>query len=162
MRFYIKEKIFSFGDNFAITDEKGNSTFIVKGQVFSFGNKLRLYNDQGKELIYIEQKLFKFLPQYTIYAGNNELATVKKNFTFFSHSFNITSIYGSYRLEGDFTAHEFTIYKDDGSFAASLRKKWFSFGDSYEIEIGDSENIPFTLALVIVVDQVIHDNRNNN
>lgn len=161
MRFYIREKVFSFGDDFTITDERGNVAFTVKGQVFSFGNKLRLYDANGRELIYIEQKLFKFLPQYTIYAGNNELATVKKNFTFFSHSFDIDSVYGSYTLDGDFTGHQFTIYKQNGSFAASLMKKWFSFGDSYEIEIGDEENFPFTLALVIVVDQVIHDNRND-
>ncbi len=161
MRLYIKEKVFSFGDNFTVTDERGNEVFRVRGQVFSFGKKLRLYDTNEKELLYIEEKLFKFLPQYTLYAGNNELATVKKNFTFFSHSFDIDSIYGSYELDGDFTGHEFAIYKQDRSFAASLRKKWFSFGDSYEIEIADGENIPFTLALVIVVDQIIHPDENN-
>ena len=160
MRFYIREKYFSFGDDFIITDERENVAFRVKGQVFSFGNKLRLYDANERELIYIEQEIFKFLPQYTIYAENNELATIKKNFTFFSHSFDIDSVYGSYTLDGDFTSHEFTIYRQDGSFAASLTKKLFSFGDSYEIEIEDEENIPFTLALVIVVDQVIHDNKN--
>ncbi|WP_426350563.1 hypothetical protein ACPWSR_04770 [Alloiococcus sp. CFN-8] len=43
MKFYIKEKILSFGDNFTITDVGGNPAFMVKGQIFSFGNKLSLY-----------------------------------------------------------------------------------------------------------------------
>ena len=161
MRLYIREKIFSFGDNFSITDENGNEAFRVLGQVFSFGNKLRLYDNRDTELIYIEQKLFRFLPEYTIYAVNSELATVKKNLSFFSHNFSIDSIYGSYEIQGDFTAHSFSLYKSGESFAASMEKKWFSFGDSYVIEIADSENIPFTLALVIVIDQAIHDNQNN-
>lgn len=160
MRFYIKEKVFSIGDNFSIFDESGNEVFYVKGQVFSLGNKLRIYDERHKELIYMEQKIFSLMPQYTIYGETNALATIRKKVTFLSHKFMIDSIYGDFTVDGDFMAHDFSIIKNGTKRCASIIKKWFSFGDSYEINIADDENIPFMLALVIVIDQVLHDNKN--
>ncbi|WP_040213700.1 LURP-one-related/scramblase family protein [Clostridium polynesiense] len=161
MRFYIKEKLFSLGDSFVIWNQQDEEAFYVKGQVFSFGNKLRLYDKYNNELIYIEQKVFSLMPEYNIYAGNNLLANIRKKVRLFSHSFNIESLYGSFNIEGDYTAHDFSVIKNSSKNAASLSKKWFSFGDTYEIYIADDENIPFMLALVIVIDQAIHDKNNN-
>ncbi len=160
MKFYIKQKVFSFGDSFNIYDENGREAFYVQGRVFSLGKKLNLYDNQSNELIYMEQKLFKLMPTYDIYASNRLMATIKKNFTFFSQSFTINSAYGSYEVEGDFTGHDFDIVKNGTTFCASLCKRWLSFGDSYEIEIAPEENIPFMLAMVIVIDQTIHEDNN--
>lgn len=44
MRFLVKQKIFSFGDNFVIKDDEGNDRFVVKGKVFALGDKLRIYD----------------------------------------------------------------------------------------------------------------------
>ena len=35
MRFIVRQKVFSFGDNFTIKDETGNEHFIVRGKVFA-------------------------------------------------------------------------------------------------------------------------------
>ena len=161
MRFIVRQKVFSFGDNFTIKDETGNEHFIVRGKVFALGDKLRIYNMQGQELFYIEQKLFRFLPEYTIYQSGQPVATVKKQFTFFKPRFTIWSAYGDFTIEGNFLGMDFSIYKN-GKHVAQVSKRWFSWGDTYGVDIADDENYGFLLALVIVIDQVIHDNNHNN
>ncbi|SHI58733.1 LURP-one-related/scramblase family protein [Lutispora thermophila] len=161
MRFVVKQKIFSFGDNFTINDEMGNSYFQVQGKVFAIGDKLRMYDMQGNEVVYIEQKLFKLLPEYTIYYNGNPAARVKKEFTLFKPRFNIESFIGNYTIEGNFLGMDFNVLKN-GRVVARVSKKWFSFRDTYGVDISDEENYAFILALVIVIDQVIHDNNHNN
>ena len=161
MDFYITQKVFSIGDKFSIKDVSGNDMFSVEGKVFSFGKKLRIYDMDNNEIVYIEQKLFKLLPEYSIYLNGNYTAKVKKEFTFFSNKFNIESDMGNYEIEGDFFAHDFSIVKN-GSTIAGINKKWLSWGDTYEISIDDRENYSFILAMVIVIDQVLHDNKQQN
>lgn len=161
MRFMIKQKIFSFGDNFTINDELGNPHYLVRGKVFSLGDKLRIYDMQGNELIYIEQKLFKLLPEYTIYYNGSPAAKVKKEFTFFKPKFNIESYIGNYTIDGNFWGMDYVILKA-GSFAAQISKKWFALRDTYGVDISDDEDHAFILALVIVIDQVVHDSNHNN
>jgi len=161
MRFLVKQKIFSFGDNFVIKDDHGNDHFIVKGKVFSLGDKLKIYDLMGQELFYIEQKLMRLLPQYTIYRSGQAVATVKKDFSFFKPRFSIWSVYGSYTIQGDFWGMNFSIIKN-GRWVAQVSKKWLSFRDTYGVDIADDENYAFILALVIVIDQVLHDDNHNN
>lgn len=161
MRYKIKQKIFSFGDNFTIKDERDEDQFIVRGKVFSIGDKLKIEDMTGNELVYIEQKVFRLLPEYNIYSSGKHLATVKKEFTFLKPKFYINSVMGHYKIDGDFLGHDFQILKD-GKLVASVNKKWFSFSDTYMVEIDDEEDQAFMMALVIVIDQVIHDNNHNN
>lgn len=159
MLYKIRQRIFSFGDNFTILDGNETPRFIVRGKVFSLGDKLALEDLNGNTLFYIEQKLFKFLPEYSIFQNNIEVAKVKKEFTFFKPRFNIESNFGQYEMEGDVFSHNFQILKS-GRIVAEVSKEWFSFSDTYGAEISDSENQGFLLALIIVIDQVIHDNKN--
>jgi uncharacterized protein YxjI len=158
MRYTVKQKIFSFGDKFTIKNQYGEDVFQVAGKVFSIGQKLRIMNMQGQEIIYIEEKLFKFLPEYDIYMGGQLAAIVRKKFKFFSHSFEIQSDVGSYEIKGDIFAHDFSIYRN-GNPVAWVRKEWISFSDAYDIEISDNIDHAFMLAMVIVIDQAIHDNK---
>lgn len=161
MRYKIRQKILSFGDSFAIKNEMDEDQFIVKGKVFAIGDKLRIYDLMCNELVYIEQKVFRFLPEYNLFSDGRHLATVKKEFTLLKPSFNISSVMGNYSINGGFWGHDFEIMKDN-RVIASVNKKWISFADSYMVEIDDSEDQAFMLALVIVIDQVLHDKNHNN
>ena len=161
MRFVVRQKIFAFGDNFVIKDEYGKEHFMVKGKVFALGDKLRVYDMAGQELFYIEQKLFRFLPEYTIYQSGRPMAKVKKEFTFFKPKFNITSDLGDFVIQGNYWAMDFSILKN-GNLVASVSKKWFSFADTYGVDIVKGEDYGFLITLVIVIDQVLHDNNHNN
>ncbi|MBE3101987.1 MAG: LURP-one-related family protein [Firmicutes bacterium] len=160
MKYAIKQKIFTFGDSFAIRDETGNDCYMVKGQIFALGNKLRIYDMQGQELVYIEQKLFRFLPEYNIYYKDQLHATVKKEFTFFKPKFQIQSTLGNYRAEGNVWSMDFSILRDE-KLVAQISKAWFAWSDTYGVDIAEGEDAPLMLALVIVIDQVLHQNKNN-
>lgn len=161
MRYIVRQRIFSFGDSFNITDEFERPIFQVQGKVFALGNKLNIYDMAGNHLIYIEQKLFKFLPEYYIYRGDAQVAKIKKQLTFFKSKFDIESVYGRFEMDGDIFSYNFNIYKD-GRQVASVSKKFISFSDTYSVDIVEGESHEFILALVIVIDQVLHDNNRNN
>lgn len=156
MKYLIRQKVFSFRDSFTIKNEFNEDCFRVYGKVLSFGNKLYLTDLQGTELYYIEQRLFRFLPEYTIYQNGTPVAQIKKNFTLFRPSFNITSVFGDFNIDGNFFAYDFSIFKN-GSPVAIISKKWFSFSDTYGVSVDDNEDAAFILALVIVLDQIYHD-----
>lgn len=159
MRYVVRQKIFSLGDGFRIKDEIGNDIFIVRSQILSFGKKLRIYDLLDNELCYIEQRLFKFMPEYDIYVGGQHMANVKKKFAFFKNDFEITSPGNSYYVEGDFWAHEFSIHSGS-HMAARISKEFFSFTDTYGVDIDDREDQIPLLALAIVIDMVCHDQDN--
>ncbi|HEY8420355.1 MAG TPA: LURP-one-related family protein [Thermoclostridium sp.] len=159
MKYLIRQRVFSLRDSFTIKNEYGEDCFMVYGKIFSLGNKLHLTDLQGRELYYIEQRVFRLLPEYTIYQNGVPVAQVKKNFTLFRPSFDISSVYGNYNIDGNFFAYDFTIFKN-GSPVAVISKKWFSFSDTYGVSIDDNEDAAFLLALVIVLDQVYHDGDN--
>lgn len=161
MRFLMRQKFFSFGDSFSIKDENENDVFTVEGQVFSFGDKLSFQDMGGNEIFFIKQKITFFGNTYEIYQ-NGELYGVltKELLTFFNCRFNIeTSNYGNIEVEGDFTDHEYSFSKN-GRTIASISKQWFSWTDSYGIDIAPGENEAFILACVVIIDMICHDKHN--
>lgn len=50
MKLYIKEKVFTWGDQFTVKDERGNDKYVVEGEVFSWGKKLHVYDMTGREV----------------------------------------------------------------------------------------------------------------
>lgn len=159
MRYKVRQKVFSFGDNFTIKDVDDYDRFIVKGKVFSLGDKLKVTDLQGNEIANIEQELFRFLPKYNIYVSGQLRATVKKELSFFKPRFYIESSSGNYTIEGNIISHDFNILKDD-QVVAVINKGWFTLSDTYGVDIVDHEDHGFILSLVIVIDQTLHDNKN--
>ncbi|NMA95698.1 MAG: hypothetical protein GX974_06630, partial [Clostridiales bacterium] len=130
-------------------------------KIFTLGNKLRMYDRQGREIIYIEQKLFKFLPEYTIYLKGRSKVVVKKEFTFFRPRFSIYGKDADYIIEGSFLAMDFTILENKRAIAY-VSKRWLSWGDTYEVDVVNHKDNAFILALVIIIDQVLHNNKHTH
>lgn len=156
MRYLVRQKVFSFGDQFTIKNEHQEDCYQVIGKVFSLGNKLSLYDMHGQELYFIQQKLMKLMPEYHLLQGEQVVAIVKKKFTFLRARFEITSHFGNFTISGSPFGYEFQIYKEN-QMVATVSKKFFSFSDTYGIEINNNEDQAFIIALVIVIDQVVHD-----
>ena len=70
MRYIMRERILSWGDDFTIRNAAGVDAYYVDGKVFSFGNKLSFRDVQGNEVALIDQKLLSIGPQYEIVRGN--------------------------------------------------------------------------------------------
>lgn len=158
MKFIVRQKIFSFADNFIIKDSVGKPRYQVEGKFFSIGKKLNIYDMEQNHLIYIEQEVFRFLPEYFLHENGEVVARVKKEFTFLIPKVNIESVYGDFTIDGSVFGYNFTVSKD-GNVVATISKEFLSFSDSYVVDI-EGENEDFLLALVIVIDQIFHDNKN--
>ena len=157
MNFYLKQHVFTFGDQFTIYDRNENPRFLVEGEVFSFGKKLHITDPAGNELIYIEQKLFSFLPTYYIYRNGREIAEVIKEFTFFKQEYTINGL--NWHVTGDVFDHEYSL--DDGNrTVATVSKEWFTWGDAYEISVDDSVEPILALAVVLVIDACLESKNN--
>lgn len=163
MKFYIKQKVFSLKDNFDVFDEQQNPVYKVSGKFFSMKNKMELSNLNGDVLLSSEKKVFSFRPTYFIFDQHGtQIAKVKQKFSL-RPKFEVNIYNQAAEISGNFFQRTFDV-NVPGGVAASIRKKVFSFGDSYEIEINDTENTEIYLYLVIVIDQVLHEreNKGNN
>ena len=160
MRYLMRERILSWGDDFRIKNAEGQDAFYVDGKVFSFGDKLSFRGATGDELVRIEQKLLSIGPQYVIIRGGETVAVVKKHlFTLFKARFTV-DVPGPDDLEakGDFLAHEYT-FERAGRDVARVSKRWFSLADTYAVDIDEGEDDVLILAAAVVIDLVSHPDK---
>ncbi|MCK5388484.1 MAG: LURP-one-related family protein [Candidatus Izimaplasma sp.] len=161
MKYYVKQKVFSLRDKFTIKDYSQNDVFQVQGKFMSLTNKLELLNMNGSQVLNSKKQLFKLFPVYRIYSNHNEeLAVIKKKFSFKPKFEVILGGHDEYQVVGTLFAHTFSILKD-GVTVAEIIKKVFSFGDSYEIDILDESKKELFLFIVIIIDQIIHEGEKN-
>jgi len=163
MRYIMRQRILSWGDDFAIRNADGEDAYYVDGKVFSFGDKLSFRDAKGNEAALIDQKLLALGPQYEIIRGGKTVAVVKKHlFTLLRARFTI-DVPGPDDLEarGNFLDHEYTFDRA-GREVARVSKKWFSLSDTYGIDIDDQEDDVLILAAAVVIDLVSHPDQKSN
>ena len=152
MKLYIKQKVFSWGDKFTVKDVYGNDKYYVQGEVFSWGKKLHVYDMTGNEVAFIKQEVWSFLPRYYVFCGNQQIAEIKKEFTFLFPRYSIAGL--GWEIEGSFMAHDYEI-SQSGRTIVSIRKEWMTWGDTYELNIVNPEDEIVALAVVLTIDCVM-------
>lgn len=155
MKLYMKQKIFSWNDRFLIGDEEGRECYRVEGELFSWGHKLHIYDVGGQEVAFLQQKLMSWLPTYLIYQGETQVAQITKKLTFLQPRYILEGL--GWEIEGDAWAHDYRIVQD-GVTVAELHKEWFTWGDSYALEIVRPEDAVLALCVALVVDCVLDAN----
>jgi uncharacterized protein YxjI len=156
MRYVMKQKFWSWGDDFVIRDDQGRDVFLVDGRAFSWGDKLSLQDMSGVERAFIRQKLLSWGPTYEIESQGRLVAMVKKQlFTLFRCKFTV-DVPGPDDLEaqGDFLDHEYTFERGE-RVVASVSKQWFKWTDTYGVDVADGEDV-LVLASAVVIDMVCH------
>lgn len=157
MRYLMRQRIFSLGDDFTIKDEAGQDVFLVDGKVFSIGHKLAFIDMQGRELAFIRQKLLTIAPKYEIHRDGKLVAVVKKKmFTLFRCRFTV-DVPGPDDIEaaGSLLDHEYKFTRG-GQTVATVSKRWFSMSDTYGVEIAPGEDDVLILASTVVIDMACH------
>jgi uncharacterized protein YxjI len=153
----MRQKLLSWGDDFVIKDETGRDAFYVDGKVFSLGHQLSFQDMEGNELAFIRQKLLAWGPTYEIYRQGELRAVVKKAlFTLFQCRFTV-DVPGPDDLEarGSFTDHEYE-FERGGQTVAVVSKRWFSWTDTYGVDIAEGEDDVLVLAAAVVIDMACH------
>lgn len=160
MNLYMKQKVFSWGDKFNIFDENQQIYMTVKGQVFSFGKKLHIFDAAEQEVGFLHEKLLSFMPKYFLELTDGTTVEIKKEFTFLKPKYSILPI--GWNVNGNFFEHNYEVTDEQGAPMVSVRKKIFSFGDSYEIYISPEVNPVLAVGIVLAIDATLEKADNNS
>jgi uncharacterized protein YxjI len=157
MRYVLKQKLLAWGDDFVIKDEGGNDQFFVDGKAFSIGDKLSFQDMDGNELAFIRQRLLAWGKTYEIFRDGQLAAVVKKELFAFLHHRFMVDVPGPDDLEaeGNFLDREYE-FRRGANVVAVVSKRWFSWTDTYGVEIADGEDDVLILASAVVIDQACH------
>ncbi|EPY6472977.1 LURP-one-related/scramblase family protein [Clostridium sporogenes] len=156
MKFIIKQKLFSITDKYIIENEYGEKLYKAQKILMSMFKKIKIYDIEDRELVYIKEKFIKILPTYLIYMGGNQVATMKKDIGILKPRFTVESIIGDYEVKGDILDINFTIEKA-GETVARVKKHFPAIRDSYEVDIKEGASQSLILAMVIIIDDVVHN-----
>ncbi|MCX6885226.1 MAG: LURP-one-related family protein [Verrucomicrobia bacterium] len=157
MRYIMKQKILSLGNDFRIRNEAGEDVFLVDGRALSIGDKLSFQDMAGKELAFIRQKLLAWGPTYEIYRDGSLAAVVKKKLFTLIHCRFSVDVPGPDDLEakGSFLDMEYAFSRGDEQ-VAEISKRWFAWSDTYGVDIRDGEDDVLILAATVVIDLACH------
>ncbi len=151
MKLYIKQKVFSWVDRFAVMDEAGQDKYFVEGE-FSFAKKLHVYDAAGTERAFIQQKMFSFHPRYFVFVNGAQVAEIVKEFSFLRPKYSIEGM--GWDISGDFWAHDYEIIQS-GRAIVNIHKQWMTWGDCYEVDIADESDEITALSVVLAIDCVM-------
>jgi uncharacterized protein YxjI len=160
-RYKIRQNLISIGDDFWIENAEGRKVFKVDGKVLRIRKTLVFEDTQGKKLAQIQQRLMTIRDTMVIDdADGKEWAVVKKALIApLRDRFSVKVKNGQdLDVQGSIFEHEYTI-KDGRNQVAQVSKKWFSFTDTYGVEIDSGQNDILILATAIAIDMMAHDDK---
>ena len=156
----IKQKVFSWTDQYDVYDEMGNPRYFVKADMFTIGHRIRVYEKaSGREIGLIQEKLFRILREFEISINGVSQGAIKKQFTFFFPKYDID--YKGWKLEGDFMEWNYSIYEGQ-RLVVKIEKQLFHWGDTYVLDFADPNDEVPALMVAIAMDAAKCSESNNN
>ena len=155
MRLYMKQKMFSFKQDFNIIDEKQQPVYKIDGEFFTVGRKLHIIDlRQNEEVALVKQKVLTLLPQVDVFVRGQQITSIRKKLTFFKQEYDVSDL--GWKITGDIWAHDYDIFDAEGDHIASISKKYFAMTDSYEFSINNKEVDPvYVIAVALAIDAVM-------
>ncbi|MDX1260115.1 LURP-one-related/scramblase family protein [Exiguobacterium sp. K1] len=155
---YMKQKVFSLRGRFSIQDQQEQDVYLVEGSFMKLPKTFSISTVDGEEVAVITKKMLSLLPKFFIEV-DGETLTIEKSFTFFKDRYTIDA--ADLEIDGDWWDMDFEI-KRHGEVVGSVEKKWFTFGDSYEIQVFDPDIEKILIALVVAIDCVKEDEESSS
>lgn len=153
---YLKQKVFSFTNDFKVFNDKQEVLYECKGQFFSMRREIKIYRKGESEMIYsLQKKIFSWLHSYFVKDRSGAVvARLEQQFSFFRPKFRVLFGDRELTLTGDYWGFNFEIF-DGSQKVIQVIKKWLAWGDTYEIGVEDNFNLDFAVALVVMIDDFI-------
>lgn len=157
-RYKMRQKLFSLGEDFTIEDASGNPAFEVDGKIMTLRETFELKDRQGQVVATIRGKLMSLRAKMDVLRNDEVAATITKAlFAPFHAKFAVQLANGGeITVDGDLFDHEYTLRRDD-TVVAQVSKRWFTFTDTYGIDITQGEDEPLILAIAVALDEMAHD-----
>jgi len=158
-RYKIRQNLISIGDDFWIENAQGQRVYKVDGKVLRIRKTLLFEDAQGKKLAQIQQRLLAIRDTMAIEDANgDQIATVKKALIApLRDRWSVDIRNGpDLDVQGNIFDHEYEI-KQGRKQIAQVSKQWFTFTDTYGVEIADGQSDILILAVAIAIDMMAHD-----
>lgn len=152
--FIIKQKMLSMSGQFKVKDAEGNDIYEVEGSFLKIPKTYTIQDVEANEVARITKKLFSFLPKFYVEVQGQETVTIQKEFSFLKPKYTIDA--AGIEVLGTWWEMSFDVLKD-GEVAGTVDKKWFQWGDSYQVQIYNEDLEKLIIALVVAIDCVKAD-----
>jgi uncharacterized protein YxjI len=158
MRYAVREKLFSIGDDFWITDEQGGKAFLVDGKVLRLRQTLEIQDPGGRVLVSVRKKLIALHETMEIEEDGAVVATVRKALVSPLHHRSIVDLADGSQLEavGNILDKEFEITAG-GQVLARISRAWFRTRDTYGVEVAPGQDDVLFLAIAVALDRIRRD-----
>jgi uncharacterized protein YxjI len=158
MRYLVREKVFSIGDDFWVTDEQGDKIFLVDGKALSLRHTFELKDGTGAIVASIHKKLISIRDSMKIERDGAVLATVKKAIISPIHHRSVIELADGGELEavGNILDKEFEIRSGAGVFAY-VSRSWFRIRDTYGVDVAPGQDDALFIAIAVCLDRIHHD-----
>jgi uncharacterized protein YxjI len=158
MRYAVKEKLFSIGDDFWITDQEGDKAFLVDGKVLRLRQTLEIQDPGGHVLVTVRKKLIALHESMEIEEDGVLAATVRRAFISpLRHRSTVELADGSQLdVTGSILDKEFEITAG-GEVLARISRAWFRIRDTYGVEVAPGQDDVLFLAIAVALDRIRDD-----
>jgi uncharacterized protein YxjI len=158
MKLVMRQKLLALGDDYTVRDEEGRDRYYVDGRVLTIRDTLVIEDMEGRELARVRERIFAWGETWDVLRNGRTAAVVhKKLFTLVRCAFTI-DVPGPDDLvaQGDLFDREYT-FKRGSRQVAEVSKRWFTFTDTYGIDVDKDEEEVLILAAAIVIEQCCHE-----
>ena len=153
IRYQMREKLMSIGDDSWIEDSNGQRAFKVDGKALRVRDTFKLKNANGDVVAEIQERAVRVRDTMEIERPGGNV-TVKKALVGIRDRFAIDVDGGpDMKATGNFVDHEYEIERD-GATVATISKKWFRVRDTYGVEIAPGEDVAMILAITVCIDNL--------
>jgi uncharacterized protein YxjI len=158
MRYAVKEKLFSIGDDFWITDETGGQAFFVDGKVLRLRQTLEIQDPGGRVLVTVRKKLIAMHESMEIEEDGALAATVRRALISPLHHRSTVDLADGSQLDvtGSILDKEFEITAG-GQLLARISRAWFRGRDTYGVEVAPGQDDVLFLAIAVALDRIRRD-----
>jgi uncharacterized protein YxjI len=158
VRYQMRERLISIGDDFWIENDRGERAFKVDGKALRVRQTLVLEDANGGEICRIQERMMRIRDTIEIEGPDGgQLAMVKKALiTPLRERWSVDVASGpDLDIQGNILDHEYTI-DAGGTKVAEISKKWFRIRDTYGVEIAPGQNDALILAITVAIDSMAH------
>lgn len=151
---YMKQKLFSINEKFTVKDQQEKDVYYVEGSFFKIPKTFSIKDANNNEIALITKKVFSFLPKFYIEINGENVLMISKEFSFFKARYTIDS--AGIKVSGNWWDMDFRVFQNEEE-VGRVSKEWFTWGDSYKVEILKEELEAILIALVVAIDCVKAD-----
>ncbi|MFD7839070.1 LURP-one-related/scramblase family protein [Streptomyces sp. NPDC059761] len=136
MKYLVRDKMLTLGDDYWIEDENGRHAFLVDGKALRFRDTLELKDPDGQILITLREKLLRLRDAMTLERDERRLAVIRrKRLSLLRNHYLVTLVEGTeLDVSGRLLDREFKI-EYEGELLALISRQWYRIRETYAVDV---------------------------